>query len=83
MLFYNQKRRRIAMEILKVEHLSKTYGTGETRVEALKDEVGGQAVLGRQGSLTTPWLTERHGYDPTSVKDWRMSTLFNCLPPDR
>ncbi len=28
-------------------------------------EVGGQAVLGRQGILTTPWLTERHGYDPT------------------
>ena len=28
-------------------------------------KVGGQAVLGRQGSLTTPWLTERHGYDPT------------------
>ena len=26
-------------------------------------EVGGQAVLGRQGSGTTPWLTERHGYD--------------------
>ena len=24
-----------------------------------------QAVLGRQDSLTTPWLTERHGYDPT------------------
>ena len=21
--------------------------------------------MGRQGSLTTPWLTERHGYDPT------------------
>ena len=32
----------------------------------LAKEVGGQAVLGRQGSLTTPWLTERHGYDPTS-----------------
>ena len=30
-------------------------------------EVGGQAVLGRQDSLTTPWLTERHGYDPTLV----------------
>ena len=30
-----------------------------------KVQVGGQAVLGRQGSLTTPWLTERHGYDPT------------------
>ena len=24
-----------------------------------------QAVLGRQSSCTTPWLTERHGYDPT------------------
>ena len=24
------------MEILKVEHLSKTYGTGEAKVEALK-----------------------------------------------
>ncbi len=30
-----------------------------------KQEVGGQAVLGRQERLTTPWLTERHGYDPT------------------
>ncbi len=29
------------------------------------EEVGGQAVLGRQHSHTTPWLTERHGYDPT------------------
>ena len=24
-------------------------------------EVGGQAVLGRQPTQTTPWLTERHG----------------------
>ena len=31
-------------------------------------EVGGQAVLGRQNILPTPWLTERHGYDPTSVE---------------
>ena len=31
-------------------------------------EVGGQAVLGRQNILPTPWLTERHGYDPTSGK---------------
>ncbi len=30
-------------------------------------EVGGQAVLGRQDLITTPWLTERHGYDPTSL----------------
>ena len=29
------------------------------------DEVGGQAVLGRQLIKATPWLTERHGYDPT------------------
>ena len=29
-------------------------------------EVGGQAVLGRQVQTATPWLTERHGYDPTS-----------------
>ncbi|GME79495.1 unnamed protein product [Ambrosiozyma monospora] len=30
-------------------------------------EVGGQAVLGRQVRSTTPWPTERHGYDPTSI----------------
>ena len=28
-------------------------------------KVGGQAVLGRQLIDSTPWLTERHGYDPT------------------
>ncbi len=28
----------------------------------------GQAVLGRQYSFATPWLTERHGYDPTSER---------------
>ncbi len=28
-------------------------------------KVGGQAVLGRQIKSSTPWLTERHGYDPT------------------
>ena len=32
----------------------------------LERQVGGQAVLGRQNILPTPWLTERHGYDPTS-----------------
>ncbi|MDV2583761.1 hypothetical protein RYX53_16520, partial [Alkalibacillus haloalkaliphilus] len=30
-------------------------------------KVGGQAVLGRQILTPTPWLTERHGYDPTSA----------------
>ncbi len=35
------------------------------------DKVGGQAVLGRQGRESTPWLTERHGYDPTSYRATR------------
>ena len=26
-----------------------------------------QAVLGRQYSFATPWVTERHGYDPTTL----------------
>ncbi len=35
----------------------------EERERGIK--VGGQAVLGRQEIYSTPWLTERHGYDPT------------------
>ncbi len=35
-------------------------------------EVGGQAVLGRQFSFSTPWLTERHGYDPTCRVQYRL-----------
>ncbi len=35
--------------------------------DAMQAEVGGQAVLGRQVKVTTPWLTERHGYDPTYI----------------
>ena len=31
----------------------------------ISQQVGGQAVLGRQLQTATPWLTERHGYDPT------------------
>ena len=34
-------------------------------VSAFIAQVGGQAVLGRQSLVSTPWLTERHGYDPT------------------
>ena len=33
-------------------------------------QVGGQAVLGRQRPMSTPWLTERHGYDPTCPSGW-------------
>ncbi len=39
----------------------------DTIANRLKKEVGGQAVLGRQHHFSTPWLTERHGYDPTSA----------------
>ena len=36
-----------------------------SKVNKDNKEVGGQAVLGRQNISPTPWLTERHGYDPT------------------
>ena len=39
-------------------------------------KVGGQAVLGRQQWAPTPWLTERHGYDPTSCVCVHVS--FQC-----
>ncbi len=42
-----------------------TKRTRHLRATAYADQVGGQAVLGRQTGKTTPWLTERHGYDPT------------------
>ncbi len=38
--------------------------TGKQKLDSTV-KVGGQAVLGRQHIRTTPWLTERHGYDPT------------------
>ena len=63
------------MEILKVEHLSKTYGTGETRVEALKDvsfslQKGEfAAVVGESGSGKSTMLNCVGGLDtPTSGK---------------
>ena len=40
-------------------------------------QVGGQAVLGRQNILPTPWLTERHGYDPT----YEFVQRFPCALP--
>ena len=52
-----------------------------------KTEVGGQAVLGRQNILPTPWLTERHGYDPTSSRYlfaiglWPIFSFRWGLPP--
>ena len=41
------------------------------------NEVGGQAVLGRQSAYATPWLTERHGYDPTLF----VPSLNHLKPP--
>ncbi|WP_459585869.1 phage tail protein I, partial [Enterobacter asburiae] len=42
-------------------------------------EVGGQAVLGRQANHTTPWLTERHGYDPTWDENWPEATKRDVI----
>ena len=36
-----------------------------TDITYIPYKVEGQAVLGRQHVSPTPWLTERHGYDPT------------------
>ena len=60
------------MECLKIVHKVqyKDYNAPSFTIEFLpvatlrKSE--GQAVLGRQLQTATPWLTERHGYDPTS-----------------
>ncbi len=45
-----------------------------------KQQVGGQAVLGRQPCSATPWLTERHGYDPTSRSSAKIQTVDIILP---
>ena len=63
------------MEILRTEHLTKTYGTGEAQVKALKDvafalEKGEfAAVVGESGSGKTTLLNCIGGLDtPTSGK---------------
>lgn len=63
------------MEILKVEHLCKTYGSGDTRVDALKDvsftlQKGEfAAVVGESGSGKSTLLNCIGGLDdPTSGK---------------
>ena len=63
------------MEILKVENLSKTYGTGEARVEALKDASFSlqkgefAAVVGESGSGKSTLLNCVGGLDtPTAGK---------------
>ena len=63
------------MEILKVEHLSKTYGTGEAKVEALRDASFSlqkgefAAVVGESGSGKSTLLNCVGGLDtPTAGK---------------
>ncbi|WP_424826192.1 hypothetical protein [Rothia dentocariosa] len=46
------------------EESKRSHG-GVTGASGTFNQVGGQAVLGRQRLCSTPWLTERHGYDPT------------------
>lgn len=65
------------MEILRVEHLSKTYGAGEARVDALQDvsftlQKGEfTAVVGESGSGKGTLLNCIGGLDtPTSGKVW-------------
>lgn len=74
------------MEILKVEHLSKTYGTGETQVKALDDvsftvEKGEfVAIIGPSGSGKSTLLHLIGGVDkPTSGKVWIDNTDIYSL----
>ena len=50
--------------------------TGEYMVMAKSE---GQAVLGRQACCATPWLTERHGYDPTFLSQIEEYRKFKLL----
>lgn len=74
------------MEILKVEHLSKTYGAGETQVKALDDvsfsiEKGEfVAIIGPSGSGKSTLLHLIGGVDkPTSGKVWIDNTDIYSL----
>ncbi len=51
---------------LRYQYAGKSGTAQENRLRA--EQVGGQAVLGRQIKSPTPWLTGRHGYDPTSKR---------------
>ncbi len=62
-------------------------GTGLTDIpvtvtvnDAASTEVGGQAVLGRQNISPTPWLTERHGYDPTCRQPQKQLDSHSHVP---
>lgn len=74
------------MEILRVEHLSKTYGAGEARVDALQDvsftlQKGEfAAVVGESGSGKSTLLNCIGGLDtPTSGKVWLDGQDLFCM----
>ncbi len=79
------------MEILKVEHLCKNYGTGETMVEALKDVSFAMnkgeftAIVGESGSGKSTLLNCIGGLDnATSGKVWlNGQDLFSMKENDR
>ena len=54
--------RSIPEALAETELVCSSVNIGSTRASINK--AGGQAVLGRQIPTTTPWVTERHGYDP-------------------
>ena len=80
------ERKETGMEILRVEKLCKVYGTGEARVDALKEvsfslEKGEfAAVIGESGSGKSTLLNCIGGLDePTSGKVWLDGEdLFPC-----
>ncbi|GMF34826.1 unnamed protein product [[Candida] boidinii] len=61
--------------LLSIQLLWKNYAEFWMRLKL--QQVGGQAVLGRQLMRSTPWLTERHGYDPTC--DAQKSGVFDYI----
>ena len=76
------------MELLRTEHLCKTYGDGENRVEALKDvsfsvEKGEfVAIMGPSGSGKSTLLHLLGGVDtPTSGKIFVEGQDISTKPP--
>ena len=49
------------------EVAASTISWSLARAEVSEVASRSQAVLGRQLIKATPWLTERHGYDPTFI----------------
>ena len=47
--------------MLKKIKIEISKGLYDSLLDRYEKEIGGQAVLGRQDLITTPWLTERNG----------------------